>query len=181
MSKKTKSNSSTPKTVIVLSFGVLVLVLLAIFTRGYIVSATEKSGFLSLQSEFKSFEYKFNSTDQGWQYDEFCRSEGGVYQGNIPSWCGVSLTNNNADLINSEPLIIEKYDSLIKNNSQFKSVGETKTTADGSIYKVYEYINLKGSQCTLGTNKERVSEIDVMQITFGCSHSAREFYFEKIN
>ncbi|MEO5690804.1 MAG: hypothetical protein ABIQ64_01320 [Candidatus Saccharimonadales bacterium] len=181
MTKKKTYSRANFKFGVLFAIGLLLIVVIAISAKAYITASSEKNGFNSLQSDMKILQTKFNAIDTGWEYSEFCRSEGGVYQGNIPNWCGINITNTTHDFSNKELERVGEYSTLINELGSFKIVKQIGKDRADSVYAVYDYENLSNSNCSISTLKAIDPKTSSTSMTFGCSHDAREFYFNNLD
>ena len=160
----TKSNKNTRKKIIIATLLLMVISVAGFIAYDRISYSIEKQKFLQLRQDMVFLQKQFNSVDQGWEYDEWCRASGEIYKANQAVYCAVSLSNKTVE-------DLDKYNSF----GSFQISQGRERGDKGNLYILNDVFYKESFSCSMNTLK---NEDKYINASIGCTSPAHNFHFE---
>lgn len=132
---------------------------------------------IGLSEDIKTLQTKFNTVQDGWEYDEYCRGVGGKFQKNNSITCTVEIEN-----LNNNQSQQHRYDyvNIIDNSKAFvtKQPREVNSLASGNFSRSFVPIGMPESNCVLAD----IDDVDGSKkgLVFYCkTYDTKAFHFRK--
>lgn len=148
----------------------------------------EESGFRKLASNMRNVKQKLDLISPGWVYKEGCSGKGGVYERDEPSYCSITLTNNNLGSTYSESRYLEFSKVVGYSFTEVRPTTSSKWLSsnpdDARTYNStgFVYDDFPETSCSLSEfYGDKLNETKAYGVNFTCAHTATRFYFSRLD